>query len=142
MSKIAGIVIVIAAIAGVSYWALNGNKSSQYIEVNRDLSEESESPEHEETGFEDEHAVVHTEQGFSPATLTVTAGEEVTFKNESAKKMWPASNTHPTHLIYPEFDAKSAIASEGAYKFKFTKKGTWPYHDHLEPVHQGTIIVK
>ena len=59
--------------------------------------------------------------------------------NES---FWPASNIHPTHMIYPEFDAKRPVASGKDWSFTFTKKGTWRYHDHLNPEATGTVVVE
>lgn len=79
---------------------------------------------------------------FSPATLTVNAGDTVVFKNQSSKSFWPASGPHPTHTLYPEFDAGKAIAASGNYAFTFTKVGTWPFHDHLNSSVTGSIIVK
>ena len=43
------------------------------------------------------------------------------FENESGDDFWPASNVHPTHLLYPGFDAKKPILDGGSYSFTFTK---------------------
>jgi hypothetical protein len=40
-----------------------------------------------------------------------------------------------------EFDAKAAIAPGKSFDFKFTKLGTWKFHDHLSPSSTGSIIV-
>ena len=42
---------------------------------------------------------------FDPETLTIKVGDTVEFKNESGEDKWPASNVHPTHELYPGFDA-------------------------------------
>ena len=88
------------------------------------------------------NVVEFTDNGFEPSTLTIKAGDTVTFENKSSDDFWPASNVHPTHLLYPGFDAKKPILDGGSYSFTFTKTGSWGYHNHLTPDIQGTIVVK
>ncbi|MBI2594782.1 MAG: cupredoxin domain-containing protein [Candidatus Colwellbacteria bacterium] len=95
-----------------------------------------------ETGTGEAAVVTYTDNGFSPATLTVKKGETVTFKNNSGKSFWPASAVHPTHTVYPEFDAKQGIAPGAAYSFTFSRTGSWKYHNHLNPSLTGTITVQ
>ncbi len=91
-----------------------------------------------------------TDAGFSPATITVTKGTTVTFKNEGSRKAWPASNPHPVHTEYPAaggcigstFDACKGIPPGSSWSFIFAISGTWGYHDHLNPVHEGTVVVQ
>jgi plastocyanin len=78
---------------------------------------------------------------FSPNTVNIKAGDIVVFKNNSQQDFWPASNPHPIHTDYPEFDAKKNIPPGGKYQFQFEKVGTWGYHDHLNPSITGTIVV-
>ena len=82
-----------------------------------------------------------TDRGFNPETLTIKVGTAVTFINSSNKAFWPASDDHPTHSIYKEFDAKTPIAPGNIYTFTFDKVGSWNFHDHLSPNRGGTIIV-
>lgn len=82
------------------------------------------------------------EDAFSPATLTVESGESVAFENASDDDKWPASNVHPTHELYPEFDAMNAVLPGDSYSFTFERAGTWGYHDHLNPGLTGTIVVE
>jgi plastocyanin len=82
------------------------------------------------------------DDGFHPQTLTIDAGDTVLFENKSSDDAWPASNVHPTHLLYPGFDAKKPLLPGDSYSFTFTKTGSWGYHNHLEPDVQGTIVVK
>ncbi len=85
--------------------------------------------------------VLYDGSSFSPASLTIKAGDIVVFKNNSTTAFWPASAPHPTHTDYPEFDAKKAIPAGGLFQFKFTKVGTWGYHNHLNSSVFGKIIV-
>lgn len=89
-----------------------------------------------------QHTVVYTADGFSPAVLNITAGDTVVFTNKSGGNFWPASNEHPTHAAYPEFDAKTEITDRKTYEFTFTKAGAWGYHNHLNPKMMGVVVVK
>ncbi len=82
-----------------------------------------------------------TDKGYEPRTLTAAKGTRVVFTNQSQEPHWPASNIHPTHRIYPEFDPQRPIKPGESWKFLFTKVGTWHLHDHLFPYLTGTITV-
>lgn len=90
-----------------------------------------------------EKVVIHMrEQGYDPQNLEVVVGTTVVFENVSSVNMWPASNIHPTHSIYPEFDPKKAVLPGGSWEFNFNKSGKYRYHDHLYPTITGEITVK
>lgn len=80
--------------------------------------------------------------GFSSVSIEINVGDTVSFVNKGTKNFWPASDPHPTHTDYPEFDAKKNIAPGETYSFTFTKTGVWGYHNHLNPAQKGTVIVK
>ncbi len=80
-------------------------------------------------------------KSFSPSTVTIKLGDIVIFRNKSQQNFWPASSVHPVHTDYPEFDTKAAIAPGKSFDFKFTKLGTWKFHDHLNPSSTGSIVV-
>lgn len=86
--------------------------------------------------------VIYTNGGFSPAELTVKVGTAVTFINQSDAPMWVASANHPSHTLYPEFDAKASVTKGGSYSFTFDKVGTHPYHNHILLGKYGKIIVE
>lgn len=88
------------------------------------------------------YTVTYTSSGFSPKGLTIKAGDTVVFKNNSSADFWPASAIHPTHEIYPEFDAKRSVPAGSSYSFIFTRTGSWKYHNHLNPSANGTITVQ
>ena len=76
-----------------------------------------------------------------PEEVTIRIGELVIWSNEAKKQRWPASNVHPTHELYPEFDPQAPVAQGESWGFVFERAGTWRYHDHLEPLHQGVVEV-
>ncbi len=85
--------------------------------------------------------IVYDGQKFTPDVLDILVGDVVIFTNNGSKDFWPASNNHPTHTLYPEFDAKGPIAPGGKYQFTFEKAGSWGFHDHLNPSVGGAINV-
>ncbi len=86
--------------------------------------------------------VTFTDNGFTPATVTIKKGETVRFTNQSSELMWVASNPHPTHTDYSEFDERTSVGAGGSYEFTFTKIGNWKYHNHKDPSGKGEIIVE
>ncbi len=82
-----------------------------------------------------------SDTGFSPATVRVKAGTTVTFTNNGQALHWPASNPHPVHTDLPGFDAKRGLATGESYSFTFTKVGTWGFHDHLNTIMKGSVVV-
>lgn len=79
--------------------------------------------------------------GFSPAIITVRKNTRVTFVNRDSLWRWPASDIHPSHDIYAEFDPKHPIAPGEQWSFMFEKTGEWGMHDHLAPYITGKVIV-
>ncbi len=79
--------------------------------------------------------------GFYPSEIAIKKGTRVVWVNESGRPFWPASNLHPTHELYPEFDPKEPVPDGQAWSFTFKKIGDWPYHDHLRPSRRGIIKV-
>ncbi len=80
--------------------------------------------------------------GFTPAKIVVKAGTTVTFMNNGQALHWPASTPHPVHTDLPDFDAKKGLATGEEYLFTFSKVGTWGFHDHLNPIFEGSVIVE
>jgi len=86
--------------------------------------------------------IVRTNDGYVPNEVTITAGDTILWLNESQDYHWPASNIHPTHAVYPEFDPRTPIAPGDTWSFTFTKTGEWAFHDHLRANVVGKVIVK
>jgi plastocyanin len=82
------------------------------------------------------------EKGFAPSQITISVGEKVTFENVGKEEHWPASNIHPTHSVYSEFDPKKGIKPGETWTFIFDKEGAWRFHDHLFAEFTGVVTVK
>jgi len=80
--------------------------------------------------------------GFNPANLAIKIGDTVRFVNNDTKDHWPASDVHPVHEIYPEFDPRAVIAPGEEWSFTFERVGEWGVHDHRSPYITGKIIVE
>ena len=111
-----------------------------------------------------------TDKGFVPNTIKIKAGEVVTFISKATAPVWPAGDLHPTHDTYPSeayaiigdqaksfgskacveygirkgdvFDPCKLLLPEETFTFKFDKKGTWNFHNHVRPEHTGKIKVE
>ena len=95
-----------------------------------------------EADLETNATVIVGEDGnFSPSEVKIKNGGKVTWTNKGSRAVWPASAMHPTHLIYPEFDARKSIGPGESYSFKFERAGSWKYHDHLNPSSFGAVNV-
>jgi len=89
-----------------------------------------------------EVVVTLTKKGFDLTLVHIVQGGVVHFKNSSDDDFWPASDLHPTHAMYPEFDPKQPVAAGQTWSFTFTKVGTWKYHNHLNPLQTGVVVVE
>ncbi len=85
--------------------------------------------------------VIFNEEGFTPNEITILQGQRVTFKTTTDKQFWPASDSHPSHTIYSEFDPLEPVDQNKSWTFVFDKVGTWQYHDHLDPSYLGEVNV-
>lgn len=107
--------------------------------INTNTSEQTNTPDGNNVAvFE----VAYDGKAYSPSQLKIKNGDVVVFKNESTESFWPASAPHPTHTIYPEFDPKKSYGPGTSWQFKFSKVGSWSYHDHLNPSAFGKIMVE
>lgn len=87
--------------------------------------------------------IIHIhDRGFDPQKIIIDQQTILIFENIGKNDHWPASNIHPTHDIYPEFDPQKPIKPGESWSFTFDKVGEWRYHDHLYPTLSGTITVK
>lgn len=87
------------------------------------------------------NTVTLTQDGFSPATLTVKAGETVTWVNKSGTDATVNSDPHPTHENYTPLNL-GKLSDGGTLSLKFDKSGTYGYHNHFDASQKGTIVVQ
>lgn len=86
--------------------------------------------------------VVLGTNGYQPNNITIKKGDSVRFTTTLNTPFWPASNPHPTHVLYSGFDPKKGINPGDSWTYKFEKPGNWFYHDHIDPNKVGEVDVK
>ncbi len=100
--------------------------------------------------------VTYDGKAYSPADVTIKAGDTVMFKNTSGKNMWVASDEHPTHTEYDGTSRSTHCAAGYAgekpfdqckpeaadYSFTFAKAGAIEFHDHINPSAHGTVTIQ
>jgi plastocyanin len=85
--------------------------------------------------------ITRTAAGYEPSEVTIKKGDIILWKNDTDEYHWPASDLHPTHGIYPEFDPLRPLAPQEDWKFKFDQAGEWKFHDHIRANMVGTVTV-
>jgi plastocyanin len=80
------------------------------------------------------HIVQLKDFAFSPATLTIAAGERVTFKNDD-------DEAHTVTATDKSFDS-AGLDSGQTWGHTFSKAGTYTYFCALHPYMKGKIIVR
>jgi plastocyanin len=78
--------------------------------------------------------VIMTNHSYDPQTVTVKAGDTVTWVNEDTPQ-------HDVVADNGEF-ASDLFDKGGTFSFTFTKAGTYPYHCSIHPGMVGTIVVE
>jgi len=86
--------------------------------------------------------IIRTAHGYEPDELVVEKGTKVLWKNESLNFHWPASNFHPVHSEYSEFDSMRPLGPGEEWSFTFDEVGEWGFHDHIRASVTGIILVE
>ncbi len=107
-----------------------------------DKNKSTESDNNSELADEEVAATInYTSDGFSPASVTVSAGSVVRIVNQTDEEVEPSSNPHPDHNGNPELNFGD-IEPSASKTATLTKTGTWGYHNHYHADHKATIIVQ
>lgn len=83
-----------------------------------------------------------TAQGFSPQSITVAANTDVVWVDQDPAPHLPAADPYPTHASLPSLTAPRALGKSQSYSYMFSSTGTYHYHDDLNPLLTGEVIVK
>ncbi len=141
----AGIItVIVITLLGVGGFVLmNRNDDTPSTPTSTSDTTTTTTPAETNTEPEKESAaeLTYTNDGFTPATLTLKAGTKVKITNESASTLQFYSDPHPTHS--EPSDLNLGTINRGESKtFTVTRTGTHGYHNHLNPGDTGTIIVQ
>jgi plastocyanin len=74
------------------------------------------------------------DDAYIPSTLTIAAGQTVTFTNDD-------DDAHTVTAVGGSFDSKG-LDTDAVWRHTFSKPGTYAYFCELHPFMKGTIVVK
>lgn len=138
-----GLVAVIIIIV-VGLVALGGSKNqTQTSNAPQTIEQRPTTPPAQNQSIQktEDATVTVDSSGFSPSTLTIKAGTKVVWANKSGSDISVNSDEHPVHRLNPQFNPGS-VSNGSSISFTFDKPGTYPYHDHFNPSHTGTVVVE
>lgn len=142
--KITAVVVVLLILAvGLGIFLANDGQTVDEVspQPTIETQEEESTPASQGEDSKQTVTVRFTDSGFSPSSITVAAGDSITFLNESNRTVDPSSDPHPTHTINPELNVGD-LAPGASKTITVTKTGQWGMHDHLDPSEQLTVIVQ
>lgn len=85
-----------------------------------------------------------TNSGFVPATISIRAGDQITWTNNDSVPHQVAADPHPAHDSIVDFDSSIALQPGDSLSFFFETAGTFSLHDESNPSdtrYRLTIIV-
>jgi hypothetical protein len=82
------------------------------------------------------YVVQYTTSGYIPDILQTPVGSHILFVNCSITDIRTASDPHPVHTDYAEFDEKNAGKPGTIRSFDFPTIGTFSYHNHIKSLHR------
>jgi plastocyanin len=85
------------------------------------------------TSSASQNTVAIKDYAFSPSTLTIQKGTNVTWRNDDSVQ----------HQITSDSQAFSSplFGTGGTYTYQFNTTGTFPYHCSIHPSMKGTVVV-
>lgn len=145
------IVVILLAVVGIGAWLIIGKDNnssdttsttnSQKAENNETKSNTPSEPSVASDNTPVAATITFTNNGFESGTITVKSGDTVEIKNDSNQPLQMDSDPHPAHTDDPELNV--GVVSPGeSQKFTLTTKGTWGYHNHLNPNDRGRVNVE
>jgi plastocyanin len=69
---------------------------------------------------------------FNPTTITIAAGQTVTFTNRDDE----------AHTVTADDRSYDSKPMRGTFRHRFTKRGRYAYHCEIHPFMHGVVIVK
>lgn len=94
------------------------------------------------SGSVEEKVISITADSFSPKQLKIKAGETVTWMNNDSEDHQVNSAPHPSHTDYPPLNTIGLLKAGEKKSLMFPDKGTYKFHDHLNPSLFGSIVVE
>lgn len=83
-----------------------------------------------------------SDSGFSPQTVTIKPNQTITWFNQDSLNHQVNSNPHPTHTDYLPLNNVGFLGPGQKRSLEFPIKGTFKFHDHLNPQFVGSVVVE
>lgn len=166
----AAIILAIIIVLGGAWWYMSDQAPAQSDDINiganaaGTIPEGTAAPDNGMVGGDADPGtatqtagvtVHYTSSGFTPKSISIKAGEKVTFVNDTSGAMWVASDEHPTHTEFDGTDRTTHCSGAytgptpfdqcqpgSSYTFVFAKTGTFEYHNHSAAQFTGTVVVQ
>ena len=85
--------------------------------------------------------ITYSDNGFSPASTTITSGQSVTFVNSSSSTIQVDSDPHPAHTDDTDLNV-GTIAAGQSKTITVTKRGTFGIHNHLDASNRASVTIQ
>lgn len=130
---VVGIVVVGLIAAGVVWAVLHFNQTSTPGTTNQ--------PSSSSNNEQAVATITYDGSSFSPSSVTVKSGDKVRVVNNSQDMLQFESNPHPVHTDDPDLNVGSVDPGQ-SQTFTVSQKGTFGYHNHLNPSQGGNITIQ
>ena len=145
MKKVLTILAVVLAVGAIGLFVMvrDGEVDAPTTTDTRQTDENTQNQDIQAENDEaaPENTLTYDGSRFTPERITVKSGERVTIKNNGSRAVQFSSDDHPIHSDNPELNTDS-VAAGSSTSFTVNEKGTFGFHDHLNPAATGTIIVE
>jgi plastocyanin len=129
------IVVLLVVVAGVGAGVYFATKTPA-----ANTNQSTNTPSNNNTDTTAAVTITATDDGFSPATVTLKKGQTIKVVNNASSPIQFSSADHPTHLQDPELNMATLSPGKSGTVTPETV-GTHGYHDHLHPSHTGSMTV-
>ncbi|MBI2600417.1 cupredoxin domain-containing protein [Candidatus Daviesbacteria bacterium] len=141
-----GIVLVVLIVG--YFLVVNSGKSQTLSQQTPSKTNVSVTPSPAATGEssssaqQQEAIVMITKAGFSPQTVSIKAGQTVTWVNNDSAPHQVDSSPHPQHTDYPPLNTIDLLKPGEKRSLAFPDKGSFRYHDHLNASLRGSVVAE
>jgi plastocyanin len=132
-------VVVVVGLGG--WWVIASMSANDMNDSSNDTTNGQEQGESADENVEAAATITYTGEAFTPATITVKAGDTIKIMNDGENVMYFASDEHPTHLDNSELNVGDVEPGSSA-TFTIASSGTWGFHDHYNASAGGEIIAE
>lgn len=144
MKKVVIVLIIVIAIAAGAFALTkkSDNNTTTNSSANTPSSDQTQTASPSPTSSQSVAATItYSDSGFSPSSITVKSGDTVAIKNTSSGELQLDSDPHPIHTDDTDLNV-GTVATGQSQTLTVTKKGTFGYHNHLNPSDKGEIVIQ